>query len=269
MCETQCLLDAAVAAATAAGDHARKNRHRSADAVQRKQHDVKLELDVECQTVALGLIGERFPGHAILGEEDALLERGSQGGRGGGLAWTSDGYLWIVDPIDGTVNFSHGLRQWCCSVAVWKDGAPMAGAVYAPELNELYAASCDTGATLNGAAIGVTQTAHLSDALVMTGLDNVDFGEDPPLTILARLTGRTQRPRTMGCAALDCCQVAAGRADGYFEQAIHVWDVAAAGLIVERAGGRTSVLWTRSRTQLGFVAANPRIHDALRDVIRG
>ena len=265
--DSRLLLDGAIAAATTAGNHARDNRHRSRDAVQRAQHDVKLQLDMECQQVALSTIADRFPDHTILGEEDALLERGIQGADSGSLAWETEGYLWIVDPIDGTVNFTHGLRQWCCSVAVWKDGAAVAGAVYAPELDELYAATSTTAATLNGKPLAVSATDDTTQAMVMAGLDNVGMGNEPPLAILTRLALQTQRPRAMGCAALDCCQVACGRADGYFESAIHVWDVAAAGLIVTRAGGHASILWRHDRTRLGYLTSNARLHDRLRAII--
>jgi len=120
----------AVAAAKAAGGHAFSSPDRRRETVMTFDHDVKLRLDVECQAVAEAVIRERFPGHAILGEEDDTLARAGEAAAVRRVDTDGSGYEWIIDPIDGTVNFSHGLRSWCCSIAV-RRGEDVVAAVLA------------------------------------------------------------------------------------------------------------------------------------------
>jgi myo-inositol-1(or 4)-monophosphatase len=249
------LLDGAVRAAHAAGEHALRNRHRRRETLKVDTHDVKLRLDIECQQVATRVIGESFPGHRILGEEDPE----QVGETVGGL------YEWIVDPIDGTVNFYHGLRRWCCSIAVRRGETIVAGAVYGPEFEELYTATVDGASYLNNTPINVSATAVLRESIVMTGADKGVEPGVPPLAIFTRIADAVRRPRIMGCAALDMCQVACGHADGYCEGGIYIWDVAAAGLIVQQAGGRSEILHHHpERHCLQFLSTNGHIHEELK-----
>ena len=252
------LLDCAVRAAIAGGTHALNNIHRRHNTIMVSKHDVKLELDVECQKVVERAILERYPDHSLLGEEDT----GRSAPRG------DSNFEWIIDPIDGTVNFTHGLPLWCCSVAVRRGEEVVAGAVYAPELGETYAATLDGPATRNGAAIGVSEVKTLAEAIVMTGLDKNAAPGARPLTMFEAISLNSRKTRIMGSAALDICFVASGRADGYFEAGIYIWDVAAAGLIVRSAGGQTEQTGTTGDVRLRFIATNGRIHAELRDVIR-
>lgn len=255
------LLACAIEAARRAGGHAAANRHRRREAVKVAAHDVKLQLDIECQRIATEAIAGAFPRHEILGEEDPQHVEGD-----GESAATQ----WVVDPIDGTVNFSHGTPFWCCSVAVRQRGRTVAGAVFAPDVGELYAASADTAATCNGEPIAVTATSRLDEAIVMTGTDQLMTLGFKPLTFLSALVGPCRRLRCMGSAALDMCRVAKGEADGYFEAGVYLWDVAAAGLIVERAGGRSEVVHRLAEPhRLCCLATNGRIHDAVRRIVEG
>lgn len=251
------LLDCAIAAARAAGTHAFRNFERRTDAVRRFRHDVKLRLDIECQAVAEEVIRSRYPEHAVLGEED---EAARPAGPAGELEW-------VIDPIDGTVNFSHGFPQWCCSVAVRRGETVLAGAVFAPMLNDLYSATADGPALLNGQPIRVSDVDSLAAALVMTGLDKHPDMNLPPLSIFQALAENTQKARIMGSAALDLCLVARGAADGYFETGIYLWDVAAAGLIVQRAGGMAERLCQLPDNRIRYLASNGRLQSALREVI--
>ena len=250
-------LEIAVAAARAAGGHARDQRHRRGEAHQLLAHDVKLALDVECQGIAEKILRARAPGHAILGEESV------------GAAETADADtpLWIVDPIDGTVNFSHGLPFWCCSIGVRLGTRTLAGAVYAPDMDELYTATADGPALCNGAPLHVSSVAAVSEALIMTGLDKQVDPRLPPFEIFRAISVQAQKARIVGTAALDLCRVAAGQADAYFESGIYVWDIAAAALIVERAGGRTELLGELGHGRLRFLASNGLIHEAVRNII--
>jgi myo-inositol-1(or 4)-monophosphatase len=244
----------ATLAARRAGEHVLANLHRRGDVNSVLRTDVKHKLDVEAQETAAAAILAAFPGHAILGEEtcDAPLPE-------------SD-HVWIVDPIDGTINFFHGLPWWCCSVAVRHKGKPVAGTVFIPEMQQTYEATCDGPALCNGAPIRVSATDRLDHAMLATGADKWDLGEHA-FKFMRKVAEIAQRPRILGAAAVDMCMVAAGKLDGYFESGIYVWDMAAAGLIVERAGGRCEVLKSYPGHRLAFLATNGAIHDACRDAL--
>ena len=254
----QALLACAVQAARAAGAHALRNLHRRREVHLYADHDIKLVLDRECQEVARGVILGLFPGHAVLGEEDDVFAAAPGAG-------TCE---WVIDPIDGTVNFFHSLPQWCCSVAVRRGDRTLAGAVFAPELEELYTAAASAPSALNGAPIRVSATPALDQAIVMTGADRSLAPELPSFTFLTRIAEHAQRARVMGSAALDLCRVASGQADGYFEGGIYLWDVAAAGLIVQQAGGRAEILKRhREPHRLRYLASNGLIHDELKALV--
>jgi myo-inositol-1(or 4)-monophosphatase len=248
------LLDTAVRAARTAGGHALANRHRRHETVLVAAHDVKLKLDLECQEIAWDIVRTAFPTHAILAEESAdavqALENANE-----------SPYTWVIDPIDGTVNFTHGLPNWCCSVGVNYQGKTVAGAVFAPVPQELFTATCGGPACCNGTPLSVSNITTMKESLVLTGLDQKPNTNMPPLSLFRELSDHVQKTRVMGSAALDLCRVAGGQADGYFETGIYTWDVTAAGLIVEMAGGRTDILVQGAAHRLMFMASNGLIHD--------
>ncbi len=253
------LLAVAVEAAQAATAHARRNRHRRLEVAQGFAHDVKLSLDTECQTIAIERIRASFPDHAVLAEESADTAAESAG--------SAPGFEWIVDPIDGTVNFSHGLPVWCCSIAVRLDGRTLAGAVHAADFGELYTATRSGPALCNGVPLHVSDVANLGQALVMTGLDQKVSPRGERFGVFRAISDAAQKARVMGSAALDLCRVAAGQAEGYFESGIYTWDIAAAGLMVERAGGRTETLAALGRHRWCFMATNGHVHEPLKSLI--
>lgn len=256
----QSLLDCAVAAAQAAGEHAADEApQRRGATVAVAAHDVKLELDIECQRIAEEIIRGTFPHHALLGEEDSAEKRAA--------APSESDFQWVIDPIDGTINFSHGLPQWCCSIAVLHKGVAVAGAVFSPEMNELYCATRDSAATRNGVAIRVSDVQTLDKAMVFTGLDRSATPDRHHLSLLRRISARVQRARIMGSAALDLCHVACGQAEAYFEDWIYLWDIAAAGLIVQQAGGRTEILRDRGDHCLAFLASNGHVHEDIKNTL--
>ncbi len=248
------LLECARTAAEAAGRHAAENRSRRTETTRRVRNDVKLVLDVECQRVAEAIIHGAFPDHAILGEEGERPRAGAD-------------YEWIVDPIDGTVNFSHGLPVWCSSVAVRRGPEVMAGAVFAPDLGDLYTATRGGPALRNGEPIRVSDIADPAEAVMATGLAAKTGDRITSYGVFRALTLQLQRVRIMGASAVDICHVAAGRIEGYVETSIYLWDVAAAGLIARRAGGRTEILEELGGHRMRFLATNGHIHDAVRAVI--
>ncbi len=253
------LLAAAVEATRAATDHARRHRDRRLEVAQDFAHDVKLSLDTECQVIAIERIRAHFPDHAVLAEESA--------GHGPESPPPTPGFEWIIDPIDGTVNFSHGLPHWCCSIAVRLDGRTLAGAVHAADSNELYTATRSGPALCNGVPLRVSDVTMLAKSMVMTGLDQKINPRGERFSVFSAIADSTQKTRVMGAAAVDICRVAAGQADGYFESGIYTWDIAAAGLIVERAGGRTETLASLGPHRWCFMATNGHVHEPLKKVI--
>jgi myo-inositol-1(or 4)-monophosphatase len=218
----QTLLDVCTEAARAAGLHALKNIHRREEILAAYDHDIKLVMDRECQTLAEQMIHSHFPGHAILGEE--------------GTIGSGHEFEWIIDPIDGTANYTKGLPTWCCSVAVRCNGTILAGCVYVPAQDECFTATLDGPALLNGEPIRPSGVPTLGKAVFFGGLTK-DI--DPrAVRLIADLSPLVSKLRIIGCAAIDTCHVACGRSDGYYEPGLYLWDVAAAALIAGRAGAR-------------------------------
>ncbi len=237
----------AAEAAQAGGRHARDNRDRRGEADRRFDHDVKLRLDVECQERCEAVVRRHFPDHGILGEESPVKDLNRE-------------YCWIIDPLDGTVNFSHGLPEWCCSVAVQYGGRTVAGAVYAPMLDELFTATQDGPALLNGRPIRVSDTVELRQGMVYTGILRAGQDRSVSMNVFHRMAERFQKVRILGSAALELCYVACGRGDAYLETTIHLWDYAAGALLVERAGGTTETLGRHTELCTQFMATNGRLH---------
>lgn len=256
--QIEALLECAVAAVEAAGTHAMENLHRRREMLKVALHDVKLKLDVECQERIVEVIRSCFPEHAILGEE--ALDEHPLGTEGEGLQW-------VVDPIDGTVNFSHGYPLWCSSVAVRRGEEMLAGAVYAPMLDKLFTATVDGPATCNSDAIHVSEVDTMAEAIVFTGTNQVIPPGWRKWELFERIAARAQRPRIDGVAALDLCHVACGLGDGYIESGIYIWDTAAAGLIVRRAGGMAEKLRDLEGGAMIFAASNGSIQEELRGLV--
>jgi myo-inositol-1(or 4)-monophosphatase len=214
--------------------------------------DLVTDADVQSEAAIIETISKAFPTHAILAEES-----GDHKGRGG---------RWIIDPLDGTTNFAHGLPQFCVSIAFASDDDILIGIVLAPLLDELFLGVKGQGAQLNGIPITVSSTQTLVDSLLVTG-----FPYDHP-TIFDELMRRfgncmkaTQGIRRLGSAALDLCYVANGRFDGFWEQHLKPWDTAAGYLVASEAGARTTNFSAApySIVEKEIVCSNGIIHDEL------
>jgi len=201
-------------------------------------------------------IGKLFPDHDVLGEEQGLNDRGSD-------------YRWYVDPLDGTTNFAHGYPVFCVPMALerrsGKSGKRIAAVVYDPTREELFTAEHGRGAQLNGKPIYVSKVAHLKECLVATGFPSHKRHQNPNIYFYHQITLHTHGVRRAGSAALDLCNVACGRFDGFWEFNLNPWDTAAGALIVEEAGGKMSrfdgsdfILDSRET-----LASNGLLHDAL------
>jgi len=245
------LLTCAVDAAKAAGEHARDQQHRRRETHAREAHDVKLALDLESQQRAASVIHRCFPEHSILGEEESHDRDASRP-------------LWIVDPIDGTVNFSHGLPLWCSSVAVEYQGQTLAGAIYAPMFDELYVAAEKHPAQMNGRDLHVSDIATLAESLVLTDTNKEPHDFPAGAALYEKCLFHAQKARVMGTAAYDLCRIASGMAEGYTALGIYPWDAAAAALMVEKAGGRFEVIERLPSRRFRAVCSNGLIHDELK-----
>lgn len=246
-------LSVALDAALAAGGHAYRERGNTQHVEARTAHDVKLALDVTCQQLAEAVLRKSFPDHGVMGEE------------GGDLDADAD-WLWIIDPLDGTVNYFNRLPHWCSSVALRERGHIVVGVVFAPMTGECFTATLDGPACLNGKPIRVSSTDSLCDACVLTGLSAILEDPENRMGRLRSILGSTSKIRVLGASALDHCYVAAGRADGLVEYSLHVWDMAAGGLIVDRAGGHFEKVYMQSDLVSGSLSSNGVLHDPLREL---
>ena len=227
------LLDLALATAREAGELVVRLRTDGVEVAGTKSSpiDIVTEADRACETLVRDrLLGTR-PDDGIVGEE-------------GSERVGSSGVVWIVDPIDGTVNYLYGLPHFAVSIAAERDGEVVAGVVLAPVLGLEYAATAGGGATLNGRQIGPRSVVPLGERLVGTGFSYEQPARERQAGYLARMLPRIRDIRRLGSCALDICGVAAGHLDAYVEEGAHIWDHAAAGLVVEEAGGVLEV--TRS-----------------------
>lgn len=242
----------AIDAAQAAGTLLRENFNR-AKTLRFKEgiHNIVTDSDIASEQLIIETIRSYFPDHAVLAEE-------------GGEDATTSSYRWIIDPLDGTVNFAHGIPIFSVSIAVEFSGAVVVGVVYQPLLDELFTARRGGGAFLNGRAIEVSRCACLADAFLVTGFPyNIASFPEYRDWHFPALVRRGIPIRRLGSSALDLAYVAAGRFDAFWEVGLQPWDIAAGVLLVTEAGGRVSA-YDGSPHQLTtrtIVATNGSIHD--------
>jgi myo-inositol-1(or 4)-monophosphatase len=223
--------------------------------------DLVTEVDLECERMCRAVLAERFPDHDVLAEE---LSSGPN-------ERPSSTHRWIFDPLDGTTNYAHGLPIFCASLGLEINGRTEVGAVYDPTRAELFTAERGEGAYLNGARLRVSDAERVIDALLVTGFPyDVHKQTDDLVGLFAAFLGQARAVRRLGSAALDLCYVAAGRFDGFWEQHLHPWDVAAGALIATEAGGRVTGMDGSpfDPASAHLVASNGRVHDAMLDVIQ-
>jgi len=221
-------LDLAIAAARAAGNLIRTNFGTPLNVNALEAHDIKLELDVKSQELITGMVLEHFPDHAIYGEE--------------GLAGNqASAFHWIIDPIDGTVNYFYGIPHFCISIALREGTEIVLGVIYDPIRDELWQVRKGGPALLNGKPIQVSTRASIAEAILSVGFSKTKTTIDSGLPLFQDLVYKARKCRLMGSAALDMAYVATGRLDGYIEQSVSLWDIASGILLVEAAGGSVKI----------------------------
>lgn len=216
---------------------------------EKGRNDLVTEADIESQKVISRIVLDAFPGHGFLGEEtigtsdrldvEATLRQGNA--------------VWIVDPLDGTTNYVHGLPQFAVSIALVENGTTVAGVVFDPFYDECFTASRGHGAFLNGNRIYTSNCHALAESLMAASFSAHVPRDSPEIARFIEIMLRCQAIRRLGSAALNLCYVAAGRLDGYWATSVKAWDVAAGHLVVEEAGGTMSGLVGDE-----FRLANPR-----------
>lgn len=222
-------------------------------------NDLVTEADKKSEAVIIDVIRSAYPDHFILSEEVGEMK-------------TDSTVKWIIDPIDGTVNFANGIPICCVSIGVEKEGEMILGAVYNPFMNELFIAEKGKGATLNNKPIRVTSKTTVGTSCLVTGFPyKWHDGPNDPLAVLENVIKEGIPVRRLGSAAIDLCWVACGRFDGFWEHHLQAWDSAAGYLMVEEAGGKVTDFSGNkySPYQKQILATNGHIHSALQDLVNG
>jgi len=217
-------LDAAVEAARAAGDLLRQNFKRPLRVNVAEAHDIKLEVDVQTQDLIAKLLLKKFPHHALYGEEGTVGDQSSE-------------HQWVVDPLDGTVNYYYRIPHFCVSIALRFKGEIIVGVIYDPMREELWTGQKGESPRLNGHNFRVSERADLAEAVISVGLSKTGIMIESNIPLLQQMVHRARKCRVMGSAALDMAYVACGRFDAYIERGISLWDIAAGWILVETAGG--------------------------------
>jgi myo-inositol-1(or 4)-monophosphatase len=240
-------LDVAIKAARAAGALVRENFGQPLKVNVEEAHDIKLELDERSQALITEMLLKKFPDHAILGEEGCTEN-------------ATTAFEWVLDPIDGTVNYFYGIPHFCISIALREKGEIIVGVIYDPMRDELWHAELGGKAYLNDRPVEVSQSTNISQSVVSVGMSKTRAELEVGLSIFQDLLVRARKCRMMGSAALDLAYVATGRFDAYIERSVNWWDIAAGVLLVNCAGGRLVIAPSAVQNgKLSVIAWNGKI----------
>ena len=253
------MLNVAIEAAKEAGKFLKYSvgKVKNVETKKGEERNLVSEIDKGSEEKIIGIIKRHYPSHTVLAEES------------GGSVSPSE-YKWIIDPLDGTTNFLHGVPLFSVTIAVERKGEVIAGVVYDPNLDELYTAEKGSGAFCNGKRLRVSQTSELINSLLVTGFPyNLAAEGRHVVEHFVNFLMEGQGLRRLGSAALDLAYVAAGRFDGYWELTLNPWDMAAGVLLVNEAGGRTTDFSGGAVDiyQKRILASNGIIHDAMLQVL--
>jgi myo-inositol-1(or 4)-monophosphatase len=254
------MLNTAIAAAREAGAYLKESvgKVRSIEIKKGEERNLVSEIDRTSEAKIISMIRSRYPTHGFLGEE------------GGGVNTEAE-YRWVIDPLDGTTNFLHGLPIFCVTIGLEYRGEIVAGVVYDPNREELFTTEKGSGAFLNGDRLAVSPHDELIRSLLVTGFPyNIAENPDNAIERFNAFLMAARGVRRLGSAALDLCYVACGRLDGFWEVQLHPWDMAAGILMVTEAGGAVTDFTggPMSIYRKDIVASNGKIHRLMLEVIR-
>ena len=240
-------LEIAVKAAKAAGVLLKENFESALEVDEAKHHDIKLALDRESQDLITGILLGEFPDHALYGEEGLAGNQASD-------------FHWIVDPIDGTVNYFYGIPHYCVSIALRNKGELILGVIYDPSVDELWTVVKGEKPYLNGREISVSSRTKLEESILFIGCGKTEDALSTGLERFGRASLRARKMRMMGSAALGMAYIATGRLDAYVESRISLWDIAAGQLLIEATGGKVTLTPRENEPDVwSIVATNGKI----------
>ena len=243
-------LTTAIKAARAAGKVMRDNWHLPKRVNSAEAHDIKLELDVRCQALIEKILAASFPAIPVLGEEGITGDV------------TAD-YRWVVDPIDGTVNYFFGMPHAAVSIALQHREQSVVGVIYDPFTDEIWTTTKGTPTRLNGKVVRVSNRTKIEDCIIALGFSKSQDNLEKSLPHLIRISRRAKKIRIMGSAALELVYVASGRLDAYIERRINLWDVAAGSLLLENAGGEFFTVPAPGKFRYAMCADNGKLRKKL------
>ena len=255
------ILDLAIRAAREAGAILQDYAARGCQISSKGRIDLVTEADLASEAHITTLIREHFPSHSILAEESG----------GERAAHSSGEYTWIIDPLDGTTNFSHGFPCYAVSIGVEQGGRPHVGVIYDPSRDELFAAERGQGAWCNERPLRVSRIDQLEKSLVVSGFPyDVRERMEDYLPAWRAFLSHTQGVRRLGSASIDMACVASGRMDGFWERGLHPWDTAAGWILIEEAGGTVTQMDGAPYDNFSgsLLCSNGAIHDAMLAVLR-
>jgi len=244
-------LASAVTAARAAGKVMRENWYKPKHVNVDDPHDIKLELDVRCQKLIEKSLRRSFPTIPVLGEEGITGD-------------VTAAYRWVVDPIDGTVNYAFGLPHAAVSIALQHEEQSVVGVIYDPFTDELWTVVQGQPTRLNGRVVRVSTRARIEDSIIAIGFSKTKARLEKGLPHMIRVARRAKKIRVMGSAALELAYVACGRLDAYVEPRISLWDFAAGGLLVQNAGGDFHAVPVPGKYRFAMCADNGKLRKQLR-----
>jgi myo-inositol-1(or 4)-monophosphatase len=254
------MIETAVEAAMEAGRFLKMNvgKFRHVERKEGQETNLVTEIDKRSEEIIISKIKQRYHHHDFLAEESGSHD-------------TKSDYRWIIDPLDGTLNFTHGFPIFCVSLALEIKGEVVLGVVYDPNADELYTAEKGRGAMLNHKPIRVSTTSSLIESMLVTGFPyHIRTNPDHAIEHFNNFLMEAQAIRRLGSAALDLCYVAAGRFDGFWEVALNPWDMAAGVLLVQEAGGKYTDFRGFPTTiyQKQLLVSNGKIHDKMVEVLK-
>ncbi len=250
------MIETAIKAAKLAGEKLEYYFETILEKVEKEDKSFVTKADTEADEIIINLIKENHPGHQILTEENGLIGKESE-------------FTWVIDPLDGTLNFTRGIPIFSTSIAVLQNNIPVISVVYNPITNSLYSAEKGKGATWNGEKMSVSDIESTKDSIVSMGRARDGESKAKTLDIYNKFYHNLKSQRVLGSAALELAWVASGRLEGFISIGLKGWDCFGGVLLIEEAGGKLTDFsgkgWTNSCTD--FVASNGNIHQELLDII--